>query len=86
MTIPTYLLYVVLTGNALSLVAILYGVNRALAEAAWPPAERRRAFALSSAILLGWLAVAASLISLWLASRVRVQEVSPPPHHSLEAS
>jgi hypothetical protein len=34
MTIPTYLLYVVLTGNALSLVAILYGVNRALAEAA----------------------------------------------------
>jgi hypothetical protein len=61
MTIPTYLLYVVLTGNALSLVAILYGVNRALAEAAWPPAERRRAFALSSAILLGWLAVAMGL-------------------------
>jgi MFS transporter, DHA1 family, inner membrane transport protein len=30
---------------------------------------------------LGWLAVAASLISLWLASRVRVQEVHPlhPP-------
>jgi MFS transporter, DHA1 family, inner membrane transport protein len=27
---------------------------------------------------LGWLAVAASLISLWLASRVRVQEVHPP--------
>jgi predicted MFS family arabinose efflux permease len=29
---------------------------------------------------LGWLAVAASLISLWLATRVRVQEVHPPPH------
>lgn len=27
---------------------------------------------------LGWLAVVASLISLWLASRVRVQEVHPP--------
>jgi MFS transporter, DHA1 family, inner membrane transport protein len=27
---------------------------------------------------LGWLAVAASLISLWLASRVRVQDIHPP--------
>ena len=61
MTIPTYLPYVVLTGNALSLAAILYGVNRALAEAAWPTPERRRAFALSAAILLGWLAVATGL-------------------------
>ena len=28
---------------------------------------------------LGWLAVAMSLISLWLASRVQVKEVHPPP-------
>jgi len=27
---------------------------------------------------LGWLAVAAGLVSIWLASRVRVQEVHPP--------
>jgi hypothetical protein len=58
MTVPTYLPYVILTGNALTLVAILYGLNRALAEAAWPTPERRRAFTLSAAILLGWLAIA----------------------------
>jgi hypothetical protein len=33
MTVPTYLPYVVLTGNALTLIAILYGLNRALADA-----------------------------------------------------
>src|SRR5512147_3089658 len=53
--------YVVLTGNALSLLAILSGLNRALAEAAWRAAERRRAFALTAAILLGWLAIAYGL-------------------------
>ncbi len=61
MTVPTYLPYVILTGNALTLVAILYGLNRALADAAWPTPERRRAFALSAAILLGWLAIAIGL-------------------------
>jgi hypothetical protein len=61
MTIPAYLPYVVLTGNALSLLAILCGLNRALAEAAWRAAERRRAFALTGAILLGWLAIAYGL-------------------------
>jgi hypothetical protein len=61
MTIPTYLPYVVLPGTALSLAAILYGLNRALAEVSWPGAERRRAVTLSAAVLLGWLAVALSL-------------------------
>jgi len=61
MTVPTYLPYVILTGNALTLVVILYGLNRALADAAWPTPERRRAFVLSAAILLGWLAIAIGL-------------------------
>jgi hypothetical protein len=61
MTVPTYLPYVILTGNALSLVAILYGLNRALAEASWPTRERSRAVVLSTAILLGWFAVALGL-------------------------
>ncbi len=61
MTVPTYLPYVILTGTALTLVAILYGLNRALTEAAWPAPERKRAFAISAAILLGWLAVALGL-------------------------
>jgi hypothetical protein len=58
MTVPTYLPYVVLTGTALSLVAILYGINKALTEASWPGSERRRAVTLSAAVLLGWLAIA----------------------------
>jgi hypothetical protein len=36
MTIPTYLPYFVLTGTAATLIAILYGLNRALADADWP--------------------------------------------------
>ena len=36
MTIPTYLPYFVLTGTAATLIAILYGLNRALAGADWP--------------------------------------------------
>ena len=63
MTVPTYLPYVVLTGTALSLVAILYGINKALADASWPGSERRRAVSLSAAVLLGWLAIALGLAS-----------------------
>lgn len=61
MAVPAYLPYVILTGNALTLVAILYGLNRALTEAPWPAPERRRTFAISAAVLLGWLAVALGL-------------------------
>jgi hypothetical protein len=61
MTVPAYLPYVVLTGTALSLVAILFGINKALAEASWPDSERRRAVTLSASLLLGWLAVALGL-------------------------
>ena len=56
MTIPTYLPYFVATGTAATLVAILYGLNRALADAAWPQSERTRAFRVSAIVLLGWLA------------------------------
>jgi hypothetical protein len=61
MTIPTYLPYFVGTGTAAMLVAVLYGLNRALAAAAWPAHQRRRAFLLSATILVGWLAVAIAL-------------------------
>ena len=36
MTIPTYLPYFVLSGTAAMLIAVLYGLNRALAGTAWP--------------------------------------------------
>ena len=61
MTIPTYLPYFVATGTAATLVAILFGLSRALAGAAWPAHEPRRAFLVSATLLLGWLAVAIAL-------------------------
>ena len=63
MSVPTYLPYVVLTGNALTLAAIFYGLNRALAEASWPRPERLRALTVSATILLGWLVIAFGLSS-----------------------
>ena len=56
MTIPAYLPYFVFAGTAATLIAILYGLNRALVDAAWPASERTRAFRVSAVILL--LAVA----------------------------
>ena len=74
MSVPTYLPYVVLTGNALTLAAIFYGLNRALAEASWPRPERLRALTVSATILLGWLVIAfgpapVSITSRRMASR-----------------
>src|SRR5262249_58386939 len=59
--VPTFLPYVVLTGNALSLAAFCYGLNRALVEASWPRPERLRTLTIAAAILLGWLAIAVGL-------------------------
>jgi hypothetical protein len=61
MSVPTYLPYVILIGNGLTLFAIFYGLNRALAEASWPRTERRRALTISAVILLGWLVIALGL-------------------------
>ena len=47
MTIPTFLPYFVFAGTAAALVAILYGLHRALAEAGWPEADRARTFCAS---------------------------------------
>jgi hypothetical protein len=61
MTVPTYLPYLILTGNALTLVAIIYGLNKALADAAWQAQDRVRVVFLSAAILVGWLAISLAL-------------------------
>ncbi len=58
MTIPTYLPYFVAAGTAATLIAILYGLNRALADANWPAPDRMRTFLVSAVILIGWLAAA----------------------------
>ena len=64
MTIPTYLPYFVFAGTAATLIAILYGLNRALADAAWPISERTGVFRLSAAMLIGWLAVSIVLAAM----------------------
>ena len=61
MTIPTYLPYFVAAGTAATLIAILYGLNRALADANWPAPDRMRTFLVSAVILIGWLAAAITL-------------------------
>ena len=64
MTIPTYLPYFVFAGALAAVTTILYGLNRALADAAWPPADRTRAFRVSAAILIGWLALSIALAAM----------------------
>ncbi len=61
MTIPTFLPYFVLSGTAAMLVAVLYGLNRALAAAAWTAQDRSRAVVASAAILMSWLALSIAL-------------------------
>jgi len=61
MSIPTYLPYFVAVGTTATLIAILYGFNRALAHAHWPAPDRRQTFFVSAAILLGWFAAAVTL-------------------------
>ena len=73
MAIPNYLSYFVFAGTAATLVAILYGLNRALANAAWPVPSRVQAVRVAAAILVGWLAVAANWLrwasTMWMPAR-----------------
>ncbi len=64
MAIPVYLPYFVFAGTLATITAILYGLNRGLADAAWPTAERTRAFRLSAAMLIGWLALSIALAAM----------------------
>jgi hypothetical protein len=64
MTTPTYLPYFIAAGTVAVLIAILYGLSRALADAHWPAAERTRTLRVSAVILLGWLAVAITLSAM----------------------
>src|SRR5215510_12845170 len=64
MSIPAYLPYFIATGTVAVLITILYGLNRALAAAHWPAADRTRTLSVAALILLGWLAVAITLSAL----------------------
>jgi hypothetical protein len=64
MTIPAYLPYFVFTGTAATVVAVLYGLHRSLANADWPAPDQARTFLLSTVIILGWLAAAIGLAAM----------------------
>ena len=64
LTIPTYLFYFIAAGTVAVLTTILYGLNRALADARWPAADRTRTLSVAALILLGWLAIAITLSAL----------------------
>ena len=64
MTIPTYLPYFIAAGTVAVLITIFYGLNRALADAHWPAADRTRTLRVSAVILLGWLAAAITLSAM----------------------
>ena len=64
MTVPTYLPYFMAAGTVVVLIAIFYGLNRALVDAHWPAADRRRTLRVSAVILLGWLAAAIMLSAM----------------------
>ena len=64
MTIPTYLPYFVFAGTTATVFGILYGLNRALANAAWRAADRTRVFRVSAVVLLGWLALSIALAAM----------------------
>ena len=64
MTIPTYLPYFMAAGTVAVLITIFYGLNRALADAHWPAADRTRTLRVSAVILLGWLAAAITLSAM----------------------
>jgi hypothetical protein len=64
MTIPTYLPYFVFAGTAVTLIAILYGLNRAFADAGWSVSERTRTLRVSAVVLLGWLALSIALAAM----------------------
>ena len=80
MTIPTYLPYVSFSSaRRRRSIVILYGLNRALAAAAWPATRSAtRAVLVSAAVLLGWLAVVDRACRLRLLSRDRERYPYPP--------
>ena len=61
MSVPAYLPYYVLAGTAAVIVTFLFGLNRALAKAAWPSHDRMRVMRWSAVILIGWFAAAVAL-------------------------
>ncbi len=61
MMAPAYLPYYVLTGTAGIVLAILYGLNRALALAGWASQQRTGALAITATVLLSWIVTAIAL-------------------------
>ena len=75
MSIPAYLPYFVLSGTTAIVIAILYGVNRALVAADWTAPSRKRTVRTIAAVLIGWW--------YWRRQRFRIAPAPPQPAHVL---
>jgi len=64
MTAPAYLSPLVLGVSVVMIAAVLYGLSRALARAAWPAAERAAVVRAAAVVLIGWFLL--SLALAWL--------------------
>jgi hypothetical protein len=61
MTIATFAYLSVFGGMAATLMAILFGLGRALSDSAWPARERTRVILIAGSVLGGWFVVATAL-------------------------
>lgn len=61
MPVPTYLPFYVLIGSVAIILAILFGLRKALADAAWPEYDRNGALRSAAVILIGWFLLATIL-------------------------
>jgi hypothetical protein len=61
MTVPTYLTFYVLVGSFAIIATILFGLHKALTNAALPETDRAAAFRSSAVVLIGWFLLSAVL-------------------------
>jgi hypothetical protein len=64
MSAPTYLPFTIIAGCIATIVAVVYGVSRALERARWSNRDRTRTVLVTAVLLSGWLACAVALATL----------------------
>jgi hypothetical protein len=76
-TIPTYLPFYILIGSIAIIVTILFGLRKALANAAWAEHDRAVAVRSIAVILVGWflLAIALGLAGAYQATPDRIPTI-----------
>lgn len=74
-TVPAYLTPFILTGMLIVITTLLFGLRRALRQAAWPETDQEKAFWSGSFLLVAWFAVA---VATSIAGFYRPPSGAPP--------